>query len=120
MKNFIIFHQWDLDIIEYVDLEQLLEAIRQWKAKDYLNELATDIATEEIIYYSDAIEYLKQNDPSLRQSLELASDLWFETKDINSEVLASLLATEENKEKFNKFVDKFDEFINNFNKFIVN
>ena len=34
----------------------------------------------EIIYYSKAIEYLSNNDASLSRSLELASDMGYETK----------------------------------------
>ena len=54
----------------------------------------------EIIYYSKAIKYLTENDQSLRISLELADDLGFELKDLNSELLASLLASHNLQESF--------------------
>ena len=44
----------------------------------------------EIIYYNKAMEYLSEHDWSLRESAEIASDLGFELKNINSEMLATL------------------------------
>lgn len=64
----------------------------------------------EIIYYSRAIEYLKENDPSLRESLEIASDLGFELKNINSELLASLLASQNAIEKFAELESEINDY----------
>ena len=44
----------------------------------------------EIIYYNRAMEYLSEHDWSLRESAEIASNLGFELKNINSEMLATL------------------------------
>lgn len=49
------------------------------------------IQQEEIIYYSNAMEYLSKEDASLSQSLEIASDLGYTTENLNSELLATLL-----------------------------
>ena len=46
---------------------------------------------EEIIYYYRATEYLLENDSSLRDSLDLASEMGFTLENLNSEVLATLL-----------------------------
>jgi len=54
----------------------------------------------EIIYYYKAIKYLQEFDPSLNESLELANELGYELDNINSELLASLLATKYNEEKY--------------------
>ena len=64
----------------------------------------------EVIYYSNAIEYLQQNDPSLRESLEIASDLGFEVKNLNSEVLASLLKSQNVRDEFLDFRDEINDF----------
>ena len=45
----------------------------------------------DIIYYSRAIEYLKENDPSLSESLGIASEMGYSLEDLDSEKLASLL-----------------------------
>tara|TARA_R110002124_G_scaffold82168_1_gene215752 strand:+ start:411 stop:764 length:354 start_codon:yes stop_codon:yes gene_type:complete len=47
----------------------------------------------EVIYYNKAIKYLSENDHSLSKSLELADYYAYELKDLNSELLASLLAS---------------------------
>lgn len=68
-------------------------------------ELFDEIQSEngfivEIIYYYKAIKYLQEFDPSLNESLELANELGYDLDSINSELLASLLATKYNEEKF--------------------
>lgn len=64
----------------------------------------------EIIYYSRAVEYLSENDPSLRESLELASDMGCSLKDINSEILASLLASQNAREDFSGLENEINDF----------
>jgi len=55
---------------------------------------------EEIIYYYKAIEYLKENDPSLRESLDIAEEYGYNVSNINSELLATLLASTEIRNAF--------------------
>ena len=64
----------------------------------------------EIIYYSNAIKYLQENDPSLRESLEIASEYGFEVSRLNSEILPSLLASQNAREKFYELQSEIDEF----------
>ena len=68
------------DIDEHIDFDSLTGLI------DDNNGFDVDI-----IYYSNAIEYLSNNDASLHKSLELASEYGYELKDLSSELLASLL-----------------------------
>jgi hypothetical protein len=63
----------------------------------------------EIIYYSNAIEYLQENDPSLRESLEIASEYGFETGKLNSEILASLLASRNERDEFYELESELTE-----------
>ena len=67
----------------------------------------------EIIYYSNAIEYLKRNDNSLMESIEIALEYGYELKNINSELLASLLASQNSRELFNNYQNKINNFFNN-------
>lgn len=74
----------DLDI-NYIledceDIEEVREAVIQM------------IQEEEIIYYSNAIEFLKEEDQSLRESLDLAQEYGYSIENINSELLATLLS----------------------------
>ena len=64
----------------------------------------------EVIYYSDAIRYLQENDPSLNESLEIASELGYEVKNLNSEILASLLKSQNVRDEFLYFRDEINEF----------
>lgn len=70
--------------------------------QDYFQE--NDLLDQEIIYYANAIEFLKKHDQSLQESLELAKEYGFTIENINSELLASLLATEHAKEEFDDFL----------------
>jgi intracellular sulfur oxidation DsrE/DsrF family protein len=65
----------------------------------------------EIIYYSNAINYLQKQDNSLRRSLDIASELGYNIERLNSEVLASLLASKETKEEFQNIYSELDELI---------
>lgn len=64
----------------------------------------------EVIYYSDAIEYLSEYDPSLTESLELASDMGYSFEDLNSEVLASLLASKNARDDFSELEEEVNDF----------
>ena len=70
----------------------------------------------EIIYYSNAIDYLSNNDPSLHESLQLAADFGFELSKLNSEVLASLLASEKCRDDFSALETDIEEFFNELNE----
>tara|TARA_R110002020_G_scaffold283961_1_gene499590 strand:+ start:299 stop:679 length:381 start_codon:yes stop_codon:yes gene_type:complete len=59
---------------------------------------------EEVIYYSNAIEYLKENDASLSESLEIAEEYGCTLENINSEVLASLHASRKKADDFFEYV----------------
>ena len=83
-----------------------------------VNDLFDDLQengyfNEEVIYYSTAIRYLKENDPSLTESLEIATEYGYEAKNLNSEVLASLHASQKKENTF--FEDIAPELENLFN-----
>tara|TARA_R110002033_G_C3830243_1_gene233892 strand:+ start:511 stop:933 length:423 start_codon:yes stop_codon:yes gene_type:complete len=68
---------------------------------DLFDDLQTNgYFNEEVIYYSSAIRYLKDNDPSLTESLEIATEYGYEAKNLNSEVLASLHASQKKENTF--------------------
>ena len=49
------------------------------------------IREEEVIYYRKAIKFLSEEDNSLMNSVDLATDMGYELKNINSELLATIL-----------------------------
>jgi hypothetical protein len=97
----------NLDILNYVDSEEVNDFDDVYDAIDDANGF--DV---EIIYYGSAMEYLTKNDTSLRESLEIASDMGFQVSNLSSEVLASLLASRECRDDFSSYKDEIDDFFN--------
>ena len=96
------------NLINYVDIE----AIDENDAFTSIYEMIEENYgfNCEVIYYSNAIRYLQENDPSLRESLEIAAELGYEVKNLNSEVLASLLKSQNVRDEFLYFRDEINEF----------
>ena len=77
-----------------IDIDVTAEDIQDIDNLDELEEYLqdNDYFNVEIIYYSRAMEYLSEHDNSLNRAFELASDMGYEVKNLNSEILASLVA----------------------------
>lgn len=103
------------DLTDYIYHDEDFNLIDQENAFDSITDILSDnnAFDIEIIYYSEAIKYLAENDPSLSESLALASDVGYVLKNVNSEVLASLLASEKARENFASYRDTIEEFFNN-------
>jgi len=68
----------------------------------------------DIIYYAKAMDYLREKDCSLSESLELATEMGFTFEHLNSEALASLHASRHREDDFWQFVaPELDKIINN-------
>lgn len=93
----IRYHLKDED---FENVEELEEILQDANAFD-----------KEIIYYSNAIEYLRENDPSLRNSLELAHDMGYTADKLNSEILASILATDNARDEFREIENELEALI---------
>ena len=65
--------------------------------------------SSDIIYYSTAMEFLQEHDPSLQESMNLAQGLGYEPKDINSELLATLLNEQNNMEQLNEDLQELEK-----------
>jgi uncharacterized protein (DUF1786 family) len=96
-----------IDIMYYVDADEVNSFDDVYEAID--NDRGFEV---EIIYYRDAMEYLMERDTSLRESLEIAHEFGYTPDNINSELLASLLASKECREEFMSYEDEITEFFN--------
>lgn len=67
----------------------------------------------EIIYYYKAMEFLKEHDQSLSESIEIAVEFGFELASINSELLASLLASRLCEYDFYSYQTEIEEYYSN-------
>ena len=95
-------------LINYVDIKEIDFS----DAFNSIYEMVNDNGgfNCDVIYYSNAIRYLQENDPSLNESLEIAAEYGYELKNLNSEVLASLLASRNSQESFFDVRDEIEEF----------
>lgn len=120
--NFLSKLNCDICITDYVDIDNI-------KIND--NNVYDNIYQEiedgngfnvDIIYYSNAIEYLSNNDASLNESLSIAAEYGYTPENLNSEILASLLASQNAREQFNELEteinDFFEELVNDIEELI--
>lgn len=110
--NFLNNLKTDICITDYVNVEDL-------EIEDFQNDIFYNICEalddnngfdQEVIYYADAIKYLAENDPSLRESIEIAIEYGYDLKNLNSELLASLLKTQNVREDFNELEEEINTF----------
>ena len=110
VKNQLIemFNNYD-NLKSWLELEYYLNN-ESFDSSEELREYLEDrIREQEIIYYANAMDYLKDNDNSLRASLEIACNYGYELKNLNSEVLASLLLQEDLIEELINFINEVEE-----------
>jgi hypothetical protein len=100
----------NLEIMDYIDIEE----IDLNNAFESICEQLDDSGSFniEIIYYSNAIDYLSIYDMSLSESLSLAFDMGYTLENVNSEILASLLASQNVKNDFYEKETEIDSFFN--------
>ena len=96
------------NIINYVDIDAIFKHDAFTSIYEMIDE--NDGFNCEVIYYFNAIKYLQENDPSLRESLEIAAELGYEVKNLNSEILASLLKSQNVRDEFFEFRDEINDF----------
>lgn len=101
--------QWELPIADYVNAEDLDGILDHDDLYEFLSD--TDFFQVEIIYYSKAIKFLSENDASLSESINLAEEMGFTLKNLNSETLASLLASEQRREEFSDLQNEIDDIL---------
>lgn len=110
--NFLNSLNTEIDITNFVNCEDL-------EIEDFSGNMFQKIVDiiednngfeQEVGFYASAMDYLRENDPSLRQSLELAHDLGFTADNLNSEILASILKTDIVREEFNELEDEINTF----------
>lgn len=109
----LIEEKTDIFITDCLDEQEIEEMFNDsWNADTLFNRLDRNQAFNiEIIYYYNAMEYLSQHDSSLRSSLELAWNMGFRLKDLNSETLASLHASQKAMDDYYDIINEIDEIL---------
>jgi len=104
-----LFNGYD-NLSNWIDLNDDTLNDNMFETSEYLREyLEERIREQEVVYYSVAIDYLKDNDPSLCDSLEIASNYGYELKNLSSEILASLLLQEDLMEELINFINEIEQ-----------
>ena len=93
-----------------IDLASLYD--EQDTFNDFCDKVNDAIMQEEIIYYSEAIKYLMNEDASLCDSLDIASEYGYATEQLNSELLATLLYQQKLTEQWYKMETEIKEIFN--------
>ena len=113
LKNIFEYIEKDTDqsVTDHIDIEDILKMESYDELYEELEEVGFFLV--DIIYYGTAIEYLKEHDPSLQHSLELASEMGYSPDALNSEILASILAGDKVLASFCSFSDELEEILTN-------
>ena len=108
IENFLSGLNTEIDILNLINLED----IDYSNAFNSIEEMISDNNgfDMEVIYYASAMEYLMENDNSLRESLEIAHELGYTADKINSETLASLLKSQNERENFTELESEINDF----------
>lgn len=94
----------------YVEASEVAECIEGTDAIQFIEEQIDEGGgfNGEVIYYHNAIKYLADNDSSLHECMEIASEMGYKVEDLNSELLASLLKSRNLREEFSDIAQKFE------------
>lgn len=96
------------NLVNYVDIENIDFSNAYQSIYEMVDE--NDGFNIKVIYYSTAIQYLMENDNSLRESLELADEMGYSAGDLNSEILASILKSENARNDFRYLETEINDF----------
>ena len=108
IENFLSGLNTEIDILNLINLEDINFSDPYNSIYEMIDE--NDGFDQEVIYYASAMEYLMENDNSLRESLEIAHELGYTADKINSELLASLLKSQNERENFTELESEINDF----------
>ncbi len=105
----------DSDFIELQNISSYIPEGSEIYDFDSLDEILNenDFFCVEIMYYYKAMQYLMEHDNSLHESMYLAHELGYTCKDLNSEILASLLYSEKLREEFFNYKNEINKILEN-------
>lgn len=109
------------DIVESEDIETvvcdnlyLLDS--STNTEDFIERIEESINNQEVIYYSKAMNYLFDNDSSLQQSLQLASEYGYTVENLSSEILATILYQDNLRKSLYSLCDDIIAAIEDYNE----
>lgn len=115
LKEFLNSHNINLDDDLENEIFDNFENLKNLDDFDDFKNVLIENYDSEIIGYNQAMEYLQQNDRTLKESLRLADDLGYSLKNLNCEILASLLVADNFSELVNDSSDDLEAIYNYLN-----
>lgn len=114
IEDFLKGLSTEIDVLNYVDIDNIdpcnpFDSICKMIEDD--NGFDVDV-----IYYSNAIKFLAENDPSLHESLEIAAEYGYKVENLNSAILASLLASRLVRDEFYGLESEINDFFSELNE----
>ena len=106
------------DAMKYVDVDVQYIYEEGMTFNEFEDSVLDRIAEIEVIYYSNAIAYLKEEDPSLKNSLQIAKNMGYDLGSLNSELLATLLKQENEKDMWFEINDVVEDLFNQYQEFL--
>ncbi|MFY8170417.1 MAG: hypothetical protein ACOVK2_04800 [Candidatus Fonsibacter sp.] len=94
---------------EYINLNDTLKNNEIDNIDEFIEVVQERINEAEVIYYSEAMKLLNVHDTSLTISLSLASDFGYNTIDLNSELLATLLIQQILSEELSELIEEIEK-----------
>jgi len=98
-------NEW-FDYEDYIDISIDRKSIRIFD-KNIEELLFNDL----IIYYNEAIEFLKKEDPSFKEALGYAMELGYNLDEIDSEKLANLVLEARIRDEWNEIKDEIERIL---------
>ena len=77
-------------------------------AAELIESLQEQIDQDEVIYFSNAMKYLSENDASLTESIDIAVSLGYGLSSVTSELLATLHQQQANSEALSKITSEIE------------
>jgi len=87
----------DYSFEDHDSADEVIEAIRE-----QINE-------EEVIYYANAMDYLREHDCSLNESMALVAEYGYAPDNVNSELLATLLKQKNLNDALSEITGEIEE-----------
>lgn len=107
-----LFESLNIDI----DLQYCIDTDEAESFDDMTEQIENNNGFDvDIIYYYNAMKYLMEHDASLSESMGLAHELRYNADKINSELLASLLASQNIRIEWQELESEIDAFFDELN-----
>ena len=91
------------------DIDYMYALEEDMDAEAYVDKLECMIDEESFIYYTSAMIFLSEEDPSLSESIEAAKEMGYSIHNLSSVMLADILRSSRAKNELSEMKDDIEE-----------